>query len=92
MAVHVSGGEFNTAANLADCFRLRTAIVTAMVDYPIGELVASRVREMGETDLQAFRTRRRARPEHRHRLQPTAVPEFAGRWCFTTAATRRSHC
>ena len=47
MAVHVSGGEFNTAANLADCFRLRTAIVTAMVDYPIGELVASRVREMG---------------------------------------------
>jgi 2-dehydro-3-deoxygluconokinase len=47
VAVHVSGGEFNTAANLADCFRLRTAIVTAMVDYPIGELVASRVREMG---------------------------------------------
>src|SRR5258707_1250142 len=45
--IHVSGGEYNVAANLADCFRLRTAIVTAMVDYPIGELVAERVRAMG---------------------------------------------
>ena len=45
--IHVSGGEFNTAANLADCFRLKTGIVTAMVDYPIGDLVAERVRAMG---------------------------------------------
>ncbi|MFN2494165.1 MAG: sugar kinase, partial [Pyrinomonadaceae bacterium] len=45
--IHVSGGEFNTAANLADCFRLKTAIVTAMVDYPIGDLVDERVRAMG---------------------------------------------
>ena len=45
--IHVSGGEFNVAANLADCFRLRTGIVTAMVDYPIGDLVAERVRSMG---------------------------------------------
>lgn len=45
--IHVSGGEFNTAANLADCFRLRTAIATAMVDYPIGDLIAERVRAMG---------------------------------------------
>jgi 2-dehydro-3-deoxygluconokinase len=45
--IHVSGGEFNVAANLADCFRMRTAIVTAMVDYPIGELIAERVRAMG---------------------------------------------
>ncbi len=45
--IHVSGGEFNVAANLADCFRLRTGIVSAMVDYPIGELVAERVRAMG---------------------------------------------
>ena len=35
------------AANLADCFRLRTGIVTAMVDYPIGDLIAERVRAMG---------------------------------------------
>jgi 2-dehydro-3-deoxygluconokinase len=46
-AIHVSGGEFNTAANLADCFRLRTAVATAMVDYPIGDLIAERVRAMG---------------------------------------------
>lgn len=45
--IYVSGGEFNVAANLADCFRLRTGIVTAMVDYPIGDLVAERVRAMG---------------------------------------------
>lgn len=49
VAVHVSGGEFNVAADLADCFRLRAGIATAMVDYPIGELVAGRVREMGVT-------------------------------------------
>jgi 2-dehydro-3-deoxygluconokinase len=48
-AIHVSGGEFNCAANLADCFRMKTGIVTAMVDYPIGELVAERVRAMGVT-------------------------------------------
>jgi 2-dehydro-3-deoxygluconokinase len=45
--IHVSGGEFNCAANLADCFGLRTGVATAMVDYPIGELVAERVRAMG---------------------------------------------
>lgn len=46
-AIHVSGGEFNVAANLADCFRLNTGIVTAMVEYPIGDLIAERVRAMG---------------------------------------------
>ena len=45
--IHVSGGEYNVAASLADCFHLRTGIVSAMVDYPIGELVAERVRAMG---------------------------------------------
>ncbi len=45
--IHVSGGEFNVAANLADCFRLRTGIATAMVEYPVGDLVAERVRAMG---------------------------------------------
>ena len=48
-AIHVSGGEFNVAANLADCFRLRTGIATAMADYPIGDLIAERVRAMGVT-------------------------------------------
>ena len=45
--IHVSGGEYNVAANLADCFGLRTGIATAMVNYGIGELVQGRVREMG---------------------------------------------
>ena len=47
--VHVSGGEYNVAANLADCFGLKTGIATAMVDYGIGELVQAKVREMGVT-------------------------------------------
>ena len=45
--IHVSGGEFNVAANLADCFRMNTGIATAMVDYPIGEMIAERVKAMG---------------------------------------------
>ncbi len=45
--IHVSGGEFNVAANLADCFGLTTGIATAMVDYPLGHLIAERVRAMG---------------------------------------------
>jgi 2-dehydro-3-deoxygluconokinase len=45
--VHVSGGEYNVAANLADCFGMRTGIATAMVKYGIGELVQARIREAG---------------------------------------------
>lgn len=47
--IHVSGGEFNVAANLSDCFGLKTGIATAMVDYPIGDLIAERVKAMGVT-------------------------------------------
>jgi 2-dehydro-3-deoxygluconokinase len=47
--VHVSGGEYNVAANLSDCFGLKTGVATAMVNYPIGELVQGRVRETGVT-------------------------------------------
>src|SRR6187455_2787291 len=45
--IHVSGGEFNVAANLSDCFGLKTGVATAMVDYPIGDLIAERVKAMG---------------------------------------------
>ena len=45
--IHVSGGEFNCAANLADCFGLSTGVASAMVNYPIGELIAERVKAMG---------------------------------------------
>jgi 2-dehydro-3-deoxygluconokinase len=45
--IHVSGGEFNCAANLADCFGLTTAVASAIVDYPIGDMIARAVRSMG---------------------------------------------
>jgi 2-dehydro-3-deoxygluconokinase len=45
--IHVSGGEFNVAANLSDCFGMRTAIISAMSDYPVGDLIGERVRAMG---------------------------------------------
>ncbi len=45
--IHVSGGEFNCSANLSDCFGMKTGIATAMVDYPIGDLIAERVKAMG---------------------------------------------
>ena len=45
--IHVSGGEFNCAANLSDCFGLVTGVASAMVDNPIGDLIAERVRAMG---------------------------------------------
>jgi 2-dehydro-3-deoxygluconokinase len=45
--IHVSGGEFNVAANLSDCFGLQAGLASAMVDYPVGDLIAERVRAMG---------------------------------------------
>ncbi|HZJ88886.1 MAG TPA: sugar kinase [Sphaerochaeta sp.] len=45
--MHVSGGEFNVAANLSRAFGQRTAIATAMVDYPLGAKVEAEVRRMG---------------------------------------------
>ena len=47
--IHVSGGEYNVAAGLSDCFGLKTGIATAMVNYGIGEMVRGRVHEMGVT-------------------------------------------
>jgi 2-dehydro-3-deoxygluconokinase len=49
--IHVSGGEFNVAANLSDCFGMKTALVSAMSDYPVGHLIAERVRAMGVTPI-----------------------------------------
>jgi len=45
--LHVSGGEFNVAANLARAFGRKTGVVSAMVDYPIGRKVEAEVRKMG---------------------------------------------
>ena len=54
LEIHVSGGEYNVAANLADCFGMKTAVATAMPKYPIGELVQASVRSMGVTPLYKF--------------------------------------
>ena len=52
--IHVSGGEYNVAANLSYAFNQRTAIATAMPKYPVGELVQARVREYGVTPFYKF--------------------------------------
>lgn len=52
--VYPSGGEYNVAADLSDCFRLRTGLVSAIVDYPIGDLIAQRVRAMGITPFYKY--------------------------------------
>jgi 2-dehydro-3-deoxygluconokinase len=52
--IHVSGGEFNVAANLSDCFGLRTGIASAMVRYPVGDLISERVRAMGVTPFYKY--------------------------------------
>lgn len=52
--VHPSGGEYNVSANLANCFRMRTGVASAMVNYPIGQLIAERVRLMGITPFYKY--------------------------------------
>lgn len=47
LAIHVSGGEYNCAANLSSCFGMRAGIAAAMVSYPIGDLIDRTVRAMG---------------------------------------------
>ncbi len=87
--IHVSGGEFNVAANLADCFGLATGVATAMVDYPIGDLIAERVRAMGVKPFyKRFRAQRRDRAQYGHGVLATAGRACARRWCSTTARTR----
>ncbi|GHT83282.1 2-dehydro-3-deoxygluconokinase [Spirochaetia bacterium] len=48
-ALHVSGGEYNVATNLSTCFGQRTAIASAMVDYPIGRRIEYAVQKAGVT-------------------------------------------
>jgi 2-dehydro-3-deoxygluconokinase len=47
--LHVSGGEYNVAANLSTCFGQRTAIASAMVNYPIGRRIEYAVQKAGVT-------------------------------------------
>jgi len=45
--LHVSGGEYNVAANLSSCFGLRAAVASAIVDHPLGSRVERAVRAAG---------------------------------------------
>jgi 2-dehydro-3-deoxygluconokinase len=76
--IHVSGGEFNVAANLADCFGLRTGIATAMVNYPLGDLIAERVKAMGVRPF--FR-----RFEHNGVTGPNMAAVYSDRGCGVRA-------
>jgi 2-dehydro-3-deoxygluconokinase len=81
--IHVSGGEFNVAANLADCFSLQTGIATAMVNYPVGDLIAERVKAMGVRPFYK-------RFAHDGVTGPNMAASACARlWSSTTAATRR---
>jgi 2-dehydro-3-deoxygluconokinase len=47
--LHVSGGEYNVATNLSTCFGMKTAIASAMVNYPIGRRIEYAVQKAGVT-------------------------------------------
>jgi 2-dehydro-3-deoxygluconokinase len=47
--LHVSGGEYNVAANLSACFGMKAAIASAMVNYPIGRRIEYAVQKAGVT-------------------------------------------
>ena len=70
-----------------------TGIATAMVDYPIGDLIAERVRAMGVKPFyKRFEHDGVARPEHGHRLQRPRPRRPRARSSSTTAPTRRRRC
>ncbi len=48
------GGEYNVARGLARCFGLRTAVVTAFADNPVGRLIEDLMRQ-GGVDLRFVR-------------------------------------
>ena len=52
--VYEGGGEYNVARGLRRCFGLRTAIVTALADNPIGRLVEDLMLQ-GGVDLSQLR-------------------------------------
>ncbi|HKU39774.1 MAG TPA: sugar kinase [Polyangiales bacterium] len=53
-AVYEGGGEYNVARGLRRCFGLRTAIVTALADNPVGRLVEDLMLQ-GGVDLSLVR-------------------------------------
>ena len=65
---------------------LQTGVATAMVDYPIGDLIAERVRAMGVTPFyKRFAHDGVTGPEHGHGATATAATASAPRSSSTTA-------
>ena len=89
--IHVSGGEFNVRGQPGGLLRpAGPAIATAMVEYPIGDLIAERVRAMGvQPFYKRFAHDGVHGPEHGHGLQRPRVTASARRSSSTTAPTRR---
>src|SRR6267143_216020 len=88
--VHVSAGEFNVAANRSNWFGLRSAIVTAVVKYEIGDMVAERLRAMGVTPFyRAFEHNGVTGPRYFHNLQR---PRLWGTWARGFLQPRRRSC
>ncbi len=55
-AVWEGGGEYNVARGLRRCFGLRTAVVTALVDNPVGRLIEDLILQGGvDTSLITWR-------------------------------------
>ena len=53
-SLHVSGGEYNVAANLSSCFGMKTAVASAMVNNPIGDRIQAAVRKTNVTPYYRF--------------------------------------
>ena len=90
--IHVSGGEFNVAANLADCFRLQTGdrdrdggLPDRRPDRRAG------ARDGRQAVLQTLHAQRRQRPEHGHRLQRPRPGRARPRRLLQPVPTRRRH-
>ncbi len=90
--IHISGGEYNVAANLADCFGMKTGIASAMVDNGIGELVEATVRQrVCNHSTKRFKNDgvrgRTSRP-----FTAIAASAFVLRSCSTIAPTKPVRC
>jgi len=86
--IHVSGGEYNVAANLSDCFRMNTAIATAMVEYPIGDLAAERVKAMGVKPFYRFFKHNGVNGPNIAAVYSDRGRVFVLRWFSITGATK----
>ena len=91
-AVWEGGGEYNVARGLRRCFGLRTGLVTAFADNPVGRLIEDLILQGGvdqrTLDWAAVRRRRAQRPQ-RPQLHRARLRRAGGARLSPTAATAR---